>query len=655
MAVTGDLVTNLVVNSKQFGSGLRKSRSELSGFVSSAKSLLVPVAGLVAGTLGGRESVNAARTQEAAERKLGAVLKATGNAAGLSAQQIKQHAAALQDVTDFGDEATIAGSAILATFKEVKENAFLDAMELAQDMSAVMDQDLKGSVIQLGKALNDPIKGVSALSDVGVSFTDQQKEQIKALQESGDMLGAQAVILNELRSEFGGSAKAMADPWTQMNNIIGDVGENIGFTLLPSIRELYAGMKDGLGPLTSNVDEFKELGEWLGSGVRVIVDYGKHVVAAAFAVGTLVAVTNAVRVAQMAYAKSLLLVQALSGPKGWATASAGLGLYAVAVAQMTPAFGESEKAGRSALKAVEDTRGATAALADVRRESDAVTDSLKQQGAAAAEMMGSYRDSASELRVELDQIRQMVASGELTAEQGEFFSNAAANQATGIQDRMQSLREEIALLKGEANETAIEIARLYEKGAPLPLLNDLQQLMEQRDQLKRDQEEAKAAAEEQQRLAKEAAEEKKANQNKGIAEELAEAKKRAEDYADSLKTPLEKFKEQIADYDLQVSLGNLTQSQRDALVARDQREFDRSQGADRATGPNTALDAGSSESLSLFARAFSGEGTLSIQERSARTQERIEAHQERIAELIARQNEQLARAVGKKPKVAKMG
>ena len=31
----------------------------------------------------------------------------------------------------------------------------------------------------LGKALNDPVKGITALGRAGVTFTDEQKKQIK--------------------------------------------------------------------------------------------------------------------------------------------------------------------------------------------------------------------------------------------------------------------------------------------------------------------------------------------------------------------------------------------------------------------------------------------------------------------------------------------
>lgn len=185
----------------------------------------------------GFKSVQLAREQIQAERKLEAVVRATGQAAGFTADQLKKMAADLQKVTNFGDEVTISGQAVLATFREIKGDVFRDAIKSAQDMSTVLGTDLQSSVLQIGKALNDPIKGITALSRAGVSFTQDQKDLIKTLQESGDIMGAQRIILAELAGEFGGAAEAGVDPLTQAFNALGDQMEKLGLIALPTINE----------------------------------------------------------------------------------------------------------------------------------------------------------------------------------------------------------------------------------------------------------------------------------------------------------------------------------------------------------------------------------------------------------------------------------
>src|SRR5207237_7672973 len=112
-------------------------------------------------------------------------------------------------------------------------DVFNQATQIATDMGAALGTEPKAAAIQLGKALNDPIKGVSALSRVGVSFTSQQKDQIKTLVKSGDTLGAQKIILGELNKEFGGAAAASATSGEKMSVAFGNFKEQIGTALLP--------------------------------------------------------------------------------------------------------------------------------------------------------------------------------------------------------------------------------------------------------------------------------------------------------------------------------------------------------------------------------------------------------------------------------------
>ena len=127
------------------------------------------------------EVVSAANAQEAAEKRLEAVIKATGQSAGYSADELYKMAAAFQKTTTTGDEVIIAGMSILATFKQIRGEGFERATQAALDMSEVMQQDLKSSMVMIGKAMNDPIANLSAMTRAGVQFTDTQKDMIKEL------------------------------------------------------------------------------------------------------------------------------------------------------------------------------------------------------------------------------------------------------------------------------------------------------------------------------------------------------------------------------------------------------------------------------------------------------------------------------------------
>jgi len=169
---------------------------------------------------------------EQSEIKLATALKATGGACGFTAAQLKQYAAQLQNTTEYEDDAITEMMSMLATFKNVQGPEFTKATELILDMSKAMDQDLKGSAIQVGKALNDPVAGLSALSRVGVQFTDQQKEQIKQFIKTNDVASAQNMILTELAGKFGGQAAAAANTFggslKQLANDFGNAKEQMG-------------------------------------------------------------------------------------------------------------------------------------------------------------------------------------------------------------------------------------------------------------------------------------------------------------------------------------------------------------------------------------------------------------------------------------------
>lgn len=260
MSSIGDLVAHLTVNTAGFQQGFAKAQTIASRGVSSVTSAIAPLVGALAGIWGAKSSIDAFKQDLAAQQKLASVLKATGQAAGISAQEIAAFASELQSVTNYGDEVTLSAAAVLASFRNIKGDIFKDAITAAQDMSSVMGTDLQGSVVQLGKALNDPTAGITALTRVGVTFTDQQKQQIRALQQSGDLLGAQQIVLSELQSEFGGAAQAMADPWKQLWNALGDVGEVIGSLIVPSLDVASSAIVGLTGNVTGAADWFKNLG-----------------------------------------------------------------------------------------------------------------------------------------------------------------------------------------------------------------------------------------------------------------------------------------------------------------------------------------------------------------------------------------------------------
>lgn len=172
---------------------------------------------------------------EDALAQLNATIKSTGGAAGLSSDQMVAMAQGLQKVTTFGDDAIISMQSQLLTFTKIGGDVVPRATEAILDLATKMGGDLKGAALQVGKALNDPIKGVSMLGRAGVQFSADQEHMITALVESGRLAEAQTVILAELETQMGGSAKAARDTFggavTALQNAFGDLLEGDGGNL----------------------------------------------------------------------------------------------------------------------------------------------------------------------------------------------------------------------------------------------------------------------------------------------------------------------------------------------------------------------------------------------------------------------------------------
>lgn len=145
---------------------------------------------------------------EAAQAQLEARLKSTGHAAGLTAAQLNNLATTLSNVTVFDDESIINAESMLLTFTKIGKDVFPAATEAVLNLSTVMGNDLQGAAVQLGKALNDPVRGVAALSKAGVQFDTDQRAMIKNLVRTGDVAGAQTIILKELETQMGNAARA---------------------------------------------------------------------------------------------------------------------------------------------------------------------------------------------------------------------------------------------------------------------------------------------------------------------------------------------------------------------------------------------------------------------------------------------------------------
>jgi hypothetical protein len=181
----------------------------------------------------GKQAADAAQESRAASAQVEASLASMGKASKRSIGQLQEQAAKLQRTSLFDDDDIMVQlTANLLTFGNVSGKVFDRAQQGAVNMSAKLGQSLQSSAMQLGKALNDPVKGVTALQRVGVSFTAEQKKMIAQMVKAKDVAGAQNLILGELEKQFAGSAQAARnakpgaatiDDWREFQETAGEI------------------------------------------------------------------------------------------------------------------------------------------------------------------------------------------------------------------------------------------------------------------------------------------------------------------------------------------------------------------------------------------------------------------------------------------------
>ena len=194
--------------------------------------------------------------QQKVAAQTGAVLKSTGSIANVTAEQMEKLSGALMKKSGVDDEAIQSGQNLLLTFTKIrnetgKGNDIFDQATVAMlDLSVAMGKDLNSSAILVGKALNDPVKGATALSRAGVQLTKGQKDQIEAFVESGRVLEAQKIILGELTTQFGGSAEAAGKTLPGQLNILKQTFSNLAGelagTFLPKLATAAQKLTDFL-------------------------------------------------------------------------------------------------------------------------------------------------------------------------------------------------------------------------------------------------------------------------------------------------------------------------------------------------------------------------------------------------------------------------
>lgn len=397
----GSLLVDIGASTARLERDLNKATKDVEKWGKKTASVARNIAGAIGVGFSLSSVISATVEQERVTKQLEATLRSTGGAAGYNRDQLTEMAASLQRVTTYGDEAIIGAQSLLLTFTKIGGETFGRATEAILNVSTAMGQDLKSSALQVGKALNDPILGMTALSRSGIQFSEAQKKIVKDMVGLGDIAGAQNIILKELEVQFGGSARAARDTFggalIGLKNAFGDLLE----------------AKNGLPAAAARIEEFTSiLSDPKTQGAAdalfsTIITGFSHVATAGVAANVVV---------------QAMTLHFLQGQRAiWGTLSA-LREYNVAVRERAqtalPGFGSTE--------GLEDARR-------IKAEQDAILAAIE------ADIAATVASGAGALDI-LDRIRSVMADRVSTGPTG-LFEGVKAEVDDALEFSEQKLKE----------------------------------------------------------------------------------------------------------------------------------------------------------------------------------------------------------------------
>lgn len=425
--------------------GVEKVRESFKNQLDAMKESSLFFAGAFAGVMAGLyESVKAFGDAQAAAEQTNKVLESTGHISGMTEKAVGDLATALQAKTGVDDDVIRAGENMILTFTNIGKEVFPQTTKTLMDMTAAMNNgdmsqsNLKNTAIQLGKALNDPADGYAKLQKVGVTFTDQQIEQMKAMQASGNLIGAQTIMLKELQTEFGGSSEKLGTlqgAFLMAKTTVRNFMEQIGEALTPAMMSLAHWITETTA----------KVGDFISAHKAIVVP-----VAAAVAIltGLLSVITGIVAMAPMIAA----VFTVITGP---------VGIAVLAISALTGAFLYFST---SSSDLAQNVRAAWNSIGTAVKEyAGAVWDTIKNLGAVFSDFGGIMKavlsgnikdmvDHAAALMGHANNIGASFTRANATVE--ESFKNSLAAEKKHIADQEKLQKDKAKHDADEAKKAA---------------------------------------------------------------------------------------------------------------------------------------------------------------------------------------------------------
>ena len=283
----GDFNVKAIISAdtKNFDNGMKKAQTSatnlsntfgnLSKVITKALSFAGLGVGIKAITDFGKASVNAAENANKSLNILNNTLKVTGATAWTTSEEMVKMSEDIAYSTNYTVGEIQDMQSVLLGFRNITGETFKEASDAVTDMATVMGMDLKSAVQTVGKALDDPIKGLDSLRRQGFAFTEEQKAELEVLVRNGEQLKAQKIILDELNSTYGGAAKAAQSAFDKQKDSVIKFKETLGNQLMPVMNKFAESSAATFNKLTEFVKkiDFVEIAATIEYTVDIIKEY----------------------------------------------------------------------------------------------------------------------------------------------------------------------------------------------------------------------------------------------------------------------------------------------------------------------------------------------------------------------------------------------
>jgi hypothetical protein len=236
-----------------------------------AVSTLVTV-GLGALVSVGKQYVQANIEAEVSQRKVEESVRRYGTASGVTVKQIDSLAQSTSRLTGIDDELIADAQTIGLRYNRISTEIFPRFTRAAIDLSVATGADLSSAFEKAGRIVNQPLRGLTLLSREGYAVSKSQSDMVKSMVASGDIMGAQSVMLGILEAQYKGAAEAARDTMGGALKALGTTWENflerVGQDNMGPLRQALEDTISLLESATDRVRDF-EIG-WHKSGAAIL-------------------------------------------------------------------------------------------------------------------------------------------------------------------------------------------------------------------------------------------------------------------------------------------------------------------------------------------------------------------------------------------------